>query len=313
MKFLIVGAGGTGGAIAAYLSRPESRSDVSLIARGAHLDAIKKEGLRLTVEDRNKTVLEERSRNVCAFSEDEYIGSGETPDVIFICTKSYSIPEVAPLINRVAGPDTLIIPTLNGIRMNEYVGQYVRSGQIISGCIYINAMKSEPGCITMVGPLFRIVFGSEDELTEETEQRLSELAERMNRCGIRTIFSHNILRDTIRKFSYVSPAGITCLCQKARVGAIQKEGDAREQFVSLIRDLIELAHAMEITFDVDLVQTNLNIVDHLDPDIGTSMQRDVDAGRQNESDVQILFPIRLGERYGAPMAHYRAAAEKLAL
>lgn len=307
MKFLVVGAGGTGGTIAACLGR--AGQDVTLIARGAHLEAIRRNGLILRTEHlQGGDVSEERIDGVHAVDSEEYLQEGYCPDVVFVCTKSYSIEEIAPFLNRAASPDTVIIPILNGIRMGAYIREYVTAGQMIDGCIYVNAFREEPGCIRMKGELLRIVFGSESDFPEEQGSAIERI---LNDSGIRAIYSHHILRDTFRKFSYVSPAGAAGLYYDVKCDAIQQEGEIRNTFIALIREVIALANAMGVEFEQDLVPVNLNILDHLLPGTDTSLQRDIAEGRKNELSTLIGAPIRLGREYGVPMTQYRKVADKI--
>ena len=104
MKYLVIGAGGTGGCIGAYMT--EAGRDVTLIARGAHLAAMQADGLRMeTTKKGNYTV-----KPVKATDMEHY---GEHPDVIFVCVKGYSLEETIPFIRRVAKPETVVIPILN--------------------------------------------------------------------------------------------------------------------------------------------------------------------------------------------------------
>jgi ketopantoate reductase len=103
LKYMIIGAGGTGGAIGSHLAR--AGFDVSFIARGSHLAAMKADGLRV-IKPSEEFVI----KPVKAYTTDEYCGS---PDVIFVCLKGYSVDEMIPFISRTAGQGTIVIPVLN--------------------------------------------------------------------------------------------------------------------------------------------------------------------------------------------------------
>ena len=150
MKYLIIGAGGTGGCIGAYMT--EAGKDVTLIARGAHLAAMQADGLRMeTTKKGNYTV-----KPVKAADMEHY---GERPDVVFVCVKGYSLKETVPFIRRAAGPETVVIPILNiygtGGRLQEQLPELL----VTDGCIYIAAEIKEPGCLWQNGDIFRVVCG----------------------------------------------------------------------------------------------------------------------------------------------------------
>lgn len=104
MKYLIIGAGGTGGSIGAYMT--EAGKDVTLIARGLHLKKMQEEGLAMeTTRKGNYTVFPIKATDMEHYDE--------RPDIIFVCVKGYSLEEVVPFISRAADENTIVIPILN--------------------------------------------------------------------------------------------------------------------------------------------------------------------------------------------------------
>ena len=104
MKYLIIGAGGTGGCIGAYMT--EAKKDVTMIARGAHLQAMQENGLQMeTTKKGNYTI--------CPVKATDMEHYQEQPDIIFVCVKGYSLLGTIPFIRRVAKPETVVIPILN--------------------------------------------------------------------------------------------------------------------------------------------------------------------------------------------------------
>ncbi|MCD8361655.1 MAG: 2-dehydropantoate 2-reductase [Lachnospiraceae bacterium] len=300
MKYLIIGAGGTGGLLGYKLTK--GGKDVTLIARGEHLKAIQEHGLTI-----HKIWDEQReSLPVKAVPEAEY---QERPDVILVCVKGYSLDSVYPLIRRVAGPDTVVIPILNiygtGGRMQEELPGIL----VTDGCIYVSANIESPGVLLQHGEICRVVFGVRNK--DEYRPVLADIAADLEESGIRGVLSENIQRDALQKFSYVSPIGAVGLHYQCAAGEIQKEGEPREMFKAMIREIIALAGAMDIHFEQDLVEVNLNILSELAPEATTSMQRDVMAGKDSEIDGLVYQVVRLGKKYGVPMPQYEKAAAEL--
>lgn len=300
MKYLVIGAGGTGGCIGAYMT--EAGRDVTLIARGAHLTAMQENGLRMeTTKKGNYTV-----RPVKAADMEHY---EEHPDVIFVCMKGYSLEETVPFIRRVAKPETVVIPILNiygtGGRLQEQLPELL----VTDGCIYIAAEIKEPGCLWQKGDIFRVVFG----VRKPSEYRaiLEEVKKDLDDSGITGILSDHIQRDALQKFSYVSPAAACGQYYDAMAGSMQKPGEIRNTFAALIHEIDVLAEAMGIHFEVDIVQTNLDILDSLTPEASTSMQRDVKQGKSSEMDGLIFEVVRMGEKYGVKLPVYEKIAEEL--
>ncbi len=157
MKYLVIGAGGTGGSIGAYMT--EAGKDVTLIARGEHLKKMQKEGLKMeTTKKGNYTVSPIKATDMEHYDEN--------PDIIFVCVKGYSLEEIIPFIRRVAKSDTIVIPILNiygtGGRMQEKLPELLET----DGCIHIAGEIKEPGTSLLRGDIFRIVYGvrKEEEL-----------------------------------------------------------------------------------------------------------------------------------------------------
>ncbi|MDO4339080.1 MAG: 2-dehydropantoate 2-reductase [Eubacteriales bacterium] len=300
MQYVIIGAGGTGGTVGAYMTK--AGKDVTLIARGKHLEAMQKNGI--TLEHLWNGTQEKIP--VKASGMEEYQGH---PDVILVCVKGYSLEDTIPFIRRISVAHTVVIPILNiygtGGRLQEKLPDIL----VTDGCIYVSANIKEPGVIVQHGEILRIVFGT--RRPEEAVPVLEKIAEDFQESGIRGILSENIQRDALQKFSYVSPMGAAALYYNAAAGDFQKEGAPREMFKAMIREIVALAEAMDIHFEEDLVETNLNILSTLAPEATTSMQRDVMAGKQSEIDGLVFEVVRLGKAYGVPTPEYEKAAIRL--
>ncbi|MEA4923762.1 MAG: 2-dehydropantoate 2-reductase [Syntrophomonadaceae bacterium] len=298
MKYLVIGAGGTGGSIGAFMT--EAGKDVTVIARGKHLEAIQNHGLKMeTTCKGNYTVFP-----IKAWDMDHY---HEQPDVIFNCVKGYSLPETIPFIKRIAHKDTIVIPILNiygtGGRLQELLPELL----VTDGCIYIVAEIKEPGTILQKSDIFRIVYGVRKP--EEYRPVLEQVAADLKDSGITGIVSDNIRRDALQKFSYISPMAACGVYYDISAGAAQQAGQVRDTFVALIREIKALAQAMDIHFTVDVVETNLKILDSLTPAASTSMQRDLKQNKESEIDGLIFEVVRLGREYGVPVPTYEMIAE----
>ena len=299
MKYLIIGAGGTGGSIGAYMT--EAGKDVTLIARGAHLQKMQEKGLKMeTTKKGNYTVSPIKATDMEHYNEQ--------PDVVFVCVKGYSLEDTIPFIRRVAKDSTIVIPILNiygtGARMQEELPGLL----VTDGCIYIAAEIKEPGTIWQNGDIFRIVYGVRKK--EELRPELFEVAKDLRESGIDGVLSENIQRDALQKFAYVSPMAACGLYYHVSAGEIQKTGEPRDTFVKLMREIDGLAVAMGIPFLADIVTTNLQILDALTPTASTSMQRDIYAGKSSEIDGLIYEVVRMGKKYGVATPTYEMVEKK---
>lgn len=304
MKYAVVGAGGTGGGIGGFLAR--AGKDVTLIARGEHLARMRACGLRFETLEGTFTV------PVRACTMEEY---GETPDVIFVCVKGYSLPDAVSFIRRIAGPRTVVIPILNIYGTGGRLQKELPELAVTDGCIYIAAEIKEPGKIFMSGKIFRVVYGLRRNTPEEIAARVrpilkaveSDLAD----AGITPVFSQQIEKDALQKFSFVSPMAAMGACYDIPASAIQTEGDMREMFAKLVWEIKLLSDAMDVSLPGDIVETNLQIMDDLLPTATASMHRDIRAGRQSEVDGLVYQVVRLGEAYHVDLPIYGGLARKL--
>ena len=297
MKYAIIGAGGTGGCLGFFLKK--AGKDVTLIARGKHLEAIRKNGLTIQkLWDESRETLP-----VKACTAEEY---KEIPDVILVCVKGYSMDETVPTIKTIAGKETVVIPILNIYGTGGRLQKKLPELTVTDGCIYVSANIMEPGVILQHGKILRVVFGARKP--EEETEKMREVAKDMVTDDLEVILSENIRRDAMVKFSYVSPIGAAGLYCNAVAADFQREGEQREMFKALIREIVALSHAMGIEFEEDLVERNLKILASLSPEATTSMQRDVIEGKRSEMDGLVYEVVRMGREYKVSMPQYEKAA-----
>ncbi len=315
MKYIIIGAGGTGGILGFYMTK--AGKDVTLIARNAHLEAMKKQGLSVQKMWTNET----ETIPVGAESMESYEAKGEKADVILVCVKKYSLDSCIPFIQNISHENTIVVPVLNVYGTGAYLQEKLPKVLVTDGCIYVSANIKQAGVLLQHGEILRVFFGvrEKEDLKKlngqldgeyKAERLLKKIAQDFKDSGIDGILSDNIKRDALTKFSYVSPIGTAGLYLHAVAGDFQREGEARELFKTLIREIVTLANAMGITFEEDLVERNLKILSNLPEEATTSMQRDVMEGKQSEIDGLVYEVVRMAEKYGVEVPAYERAAEK---
>ena len=299
MKYVVIGAGGTGGCLAAYLGA--AGKDVHVIARGEHLKAIQNNGLVLETGHRGTFAVQVKASDMDSYQD--------TPDVILLCVKGYSTQDCVPFIQRVAGPNTVVVPILNGFNIGGMLQPSLPGLLVTDGCIYVAAEIKAPGTILMSGAVLKVFFGVRKQ--EEYRPVLEEIAKDLADSGIGGGLTDNIQRDALQKFSFVSPMAACGLYYDVKAQSMQQEGVERETFVALVKEVEALATAMNITFPVDIVSNNLGILDNLAPGASTSLKRDVDAGKNSELDTLLFHVVRLGREYGVDTPWYNRVAEKM--
>lgn len=301
MKYVVIGAGGTGGILGTQLAK--GGNDVTLIARGAHLAAIKERGGLFVDRVWNGTA---ETISVKACTMDDY---QDTPEVVLVCVKGYSIAGVVPFIERVAGPHTVVLPILNIYGTGGKLQAMLPNVDVLDGCTYLYAEIKEPGVILQSGPYCRIVFGPRDHNIDVPIYQ--QMKRDFDASGITGELTAHIQRDALQKFSYVSPVGSTGLYYNAVAADMQKPGEARDCFIAMVREISALADAMGCPFDHDVVPDDLAILDGIAPTATTSMQRDIADGHQSEIDGLIYEVVRLGEEYHVAVPTYAKVAEEM--
>ena len=299
MNYLIAGTGGVGGSIAAFLAL--AGKNVTCIARGEHLAAIREHGLQL-----HSDLKGEHTLHVPACTAEEYQGKA---DVIFVCVKGYSIDSITDLIRRAAKPETVVIPILNVYGTGPRIQRLVPGVTVLDGCIYIVGFVSGKGEITQMGKIFRLVYGAHKG-TQVSRETLEAVQRDLQESGIKAEISEDINRDTFVKWSFISAMAVTGAYYDVPMGEVQKPGEVRDTFTGLSRESAELGRRLGIDLPADLVEYNLKIIDSLDPHSTASMQKDMARGHESEVQGLLFDLIDAAEEHGVDIPTYRMVAQK---
>ena len=299
LKYLIAGTGGVGGSIAAFLSL--SGKDVTCIARGEHLAAIRGNGLQLHSDLKGEHCLK-----VATFTAEEFQGKA---DVIFVCVKGYSVDSITELIKRASHERTVVIPILNVYGTGPRIQRLVPGVTVLDGCIYIVGFVSGRGEITQMGKIFRLVYGAHRG-TIVSRETLEAVQRDLQESGIKAEISDDINRDTFVKWSFISAMAVTGAYYDVPMGEVQKPGKVRDTFIGLSQESAALGRKLGIEFKEDIVQYNLKVIDKLAPESTASMQKDMAKGHQSEVQGLLFDMITAAEEQGIEVPTYRMVAEK---
>lgn len=299
LKYLIIGAGGTGGAIGSHLVR--AGKDVTFIARGKHLYTMVKQGLKVVKPSGDFIVTDFQASDMEHYSGDA--------DVIFVCVKGYALEEIIPFLQKIAKRDTVVIPVLNIYGTGGEIQKKLSDSLVLDGCIYVAAEIKEPGVIFMNGDILRVIFGVRNK--EDYRSVLNKIENDLNESGIKGILSDNIKRDTMVKFSYISAQNACGTYYNVAAGEIQKPGEIRDCFASLVHEIKILGEAMNIKFEEDLVERNLRLIDSLSSNMTTSMQRDIRDGNKSEIKGLVYSVVNMAEHYGVDLPVFKKITNEL--
>ena len=307
LKYLIAGTGGVGGSIAAFLAL--AGKDVTCIARGEHLAAIRENGLQLHSDLKGEYAL-----RVPAYTAEEYTALVSTSadykaDVIFVCVKGYSVDSITELIKSAAHEHTVVIPILNVYGTGPRIQRLVPGVTVLDVCIYIVGFVSGRGEITQMGKIFRLVYGAHRS-TIVSRETLEAVQRDLQESGIKADISDDIDRDTFVKWSFISAMAVTGAYYDVPMGEVQKPGEVRNTFIGLSQESAALGRKLGIAFKEDIVEYNLKVIDKLAPESTASMQKDMAKGHQSEVQGLLFDMITAAEEQGIEVPTYRMVAEK---
>ena len=307
LKYLIAGTGGVGGSIAAFLAL--AGKDVTCIARGEHLAAIRENGLQLHSDLKGEYAL-----RVPAYTAEEYTALVSTSadykaDVIFVCVKGYSVDSITELIKSAAHEHTVVIPILNVYGTGPRIQRLVPGVTVLDGCIYIVGFVSGRGEITQMGKIFRLVYGAHRS-TIVSRETLEAVQRDLQESGIKADISDDNDRDTFVKWSFISAMAVTGAYYDVPMGEVRKPGEVRNTFIGLSQESAALGRKLGIAFKEDIVEYNLKVIDKLAPESTASMQKDMAKGHQSEVQGLLFDMITAAEEQGIEVPTYRMVAEK---
>ncbi len=285
MKIAIMGSGGVGGYYGGLLA--QAGHEVTFIARGAHLAAMRENGLGV------KSVLGDfHVTPVRATDTPVEIGA---VDLVLVATKSYHTDDAARAILPVIGADTLVLPLQNGIDAAERIGAVVGMQHMLGGATWISAAIEAPGVIGHYSQFRRIVLG---ELDGQLTPRLQAVHAVLQETGALVEVSNSIRKVLWTKFVFIAAVSALGSLTRVSFGEYRLVPEARALLQQAIAEIAAVGRACGVDLDSDVEQKTLTFIDNSDPNIRPSMQRDVEAGRLSELESMIGVLVRLGSETG---------------
>ena len=287
MKIAIMGAGGVGGYYGGLLV--QKGQDVTFVARGPHLQAIREKGLQVRSVHGDFLVSPAK-----ATGDPAEVGA---VDLVLFTTKTYQTESAAQAMKPMIGRETVVLPLQNGIDAAEIIGAHVGREHLVGGAIWLSAAIEAPGVIGQYSQFRRIVFG---ELGGEMTTRLKMIYEALKASGITVEVSDNILKILWTKFVFISSVSAIGSLTRVTFGEYRHVPEARALLAGAIGEVAAVARARGVRLDPDVVSKTLEFIDSGAPNIKPSMQRDVETGRPSELESLIGIVARLGKQSGVP-------------
>ena len=286
MRIVVVGAGGVGGYFAARLAR--AGQDVTVVARGAHLDAIRKDGLRV-----RSAVEGEYTVKVTAV---EKVDGLPPADAVLLCVKSFDTESATEQVRSIVGTDTPVLSLQNGVDNEEKIDAILGPGRALGGVCYVFAAIEAPGVIahSFAGT---VVLG---ELDGRTTDRAERVRDAFAASGVPVALSNDIRRVLWEKYLMLAAQAGTTALTRCPIGVIRETPETWRMYRLIVEELAALGRASGVALPADAVDTTLANAGKLAPHLYSSLHYDLVHDKRLELEALHGHAVRLGERLGVP-------------
>jgi 2-dehydropantoate 2-reductase len=285
MRIAIFGTGGVGGYFGGRLA--QAGEDVTFIARGEHLRAIKAGGLRVESPLADFVVFP-------AKATDDVTEAGEV-DLVIVGVKAWQVPEAAREMKPLVAPGTTVLPLQNGVDAVSQLVAELGADRVIGGLCRIVSFVVEPGRIRHAGFTPSIIIG---ELDNQRTGRIDIIEQVFKNAGLEISVAADIQVALWTKFLFIASFSGIGAMTNAPAGVIRSDPKWRSQLLKAMEEIYSLALARGIKLPADSVNTVMASVDGLPEDATSSMQRDIAAGKPSELESQNGAVVRMAREAG---------------
>jgi 2-dehydropantoate 2-reductase len=287
MRVAVIGTGGIGGPYGASLAK--AGADVAFVARGAHLAAMRENGLRIE-GDRGET-------HIWPAQATDDIASIGTVDFVLSCVKLWDVEQAAEQIRPIVGPHTAVIPLQNGIDAAERMIRILGDEPVMGGMAFVTGTIVAPGVVCQTGTYQQMTFGELDGRISERGQRLRDLCEA---AGFDGVLSDDIMVPVWEKFILLVPlSGLNALT-RLPLGKWRDDPDLVELYEAALRETVAVGRAEGVRLPADSVQKTLAMMRSMPSHHTTSMGNDLLRGNRLELPWFAGKVVELGRRHSIP-------------
>lgn len=287
MKIAVFGSGGVGGYFGGRLA--QAGEQVVFIARGEHLDALRKQGLKVDSPKGDFHLKEVRATDQPA--------EAGVMDVILLGVKAWQVAEAARAMQPMVGPETFVVPLQNGVDAPDQLAEALGKEHVLGGLCHISSHIAAPGYIRHVGIEPDIAFG---ELDNHPSQRCQVLKEAFERAGVKVMIPVDIHVAMWEKFLFIAAISSVGAVTRAPVGILRKLPETRALLEGAMREIMTVAQASRIDLNEGHISRTFVFIDNLPEGTRASMQRDILEGRPSELAWQNGAVVRRGRERGVP-------------
>ena len=301
IRIVIIGIGGVGGYFGGYLAKKYDNSDkveVIFVARGEHLKKIQEEGLKV-IQGAKKFI----AKPTLAVENAADIGIA---DYILIATKTYHLEGALESVRPCVGPETVLLPLLNGVDAAEKISATFPASRVWNGCVYIIARLNEAGVVENSGNIQQLHFGRDNE----TNPKLLEFDTLLREAEIESHLTQQISKIVWEKYIFISAIATATSYFDESIGMVLSEHE--QTFVNLIQEVSLVARARKISVDPEIETIVLNKTRNFPPKATSSMHSDFQNQKsQTELDALTGYVVLEGSRLGLATPTYENCLKRL--
>jgi 2-dehydropantoate 2-reductase len=287
MRIAVIGAGGVGGAFGAALAN--AGADVTFVARGAHLRAMRENGLRIE-GGRGETLV----RPARATDDPATIGP---VDFVLFCVKLWDVETAGTAIKPLVGPTTAVIPLQNGIDSAERLIPTLGAQAVMGGVAQISATIAEPGVIRQTGTFMRLIFG---ELEGGKSARGEAFLAQCRNAGFDATHSDRIMTELWMKFILLATNSAITAATRTPLGILRDDPDIFPLFARASAEVAAVARARGVHIPDDAEQSVVGFTRGAPPAMMASMAHDLIRGSRIELPWLSGKVVALGRELGVP-------------
>jgi 2-dehydropantoate 2-reductase len=289
MRIGIIGIGGVGGYFGGKLAREYENSkqhEIIFIARGEHLKAIQENGLQLLTKEGDYITRPK-------IATDNPVEAGVF-DLVFFCTKSYSLESSAREVLSCINKNTVVIPLLNGVNSAERLRAVLPQAHVLGGSVYIISHIEKPGIIKQEGGACKLTFGTSDKSASKYQYILDILLQ----AGINAVLTDKISEALWTKYLLMCPLGSLTSATGKTYGAVWADISLRKKTRDMMLEVVAVAKARHVFLPGNTVDKAMEMVAGFGHNSKTSMQLDRENGRQTEIDALTAYLCKAGKESG---------------
>jgi 2-dehydropantoate 2-reductase len=287
VRIAVVGVGGVGGYFGGRLA--QAGADVIFIARGDNLAALREQGLRI------ESIIGDAFVAPVQATDDP--AQAGPVDMVLVATKTWQLDEAIDLMRPLIGPETGVVPLLNGVEASDRLAAALGESHALNGICYIFVARVAPGVVRHSGIHPLIIFGERDN---RRTARVEALRDWLERAGVRVTIPPDIDAEVWRKFVFGATTSGLGAVTRAPMGLLRELPETRPLFIQGMREIVAVAQACGVALGEEAVTAALAQLDALPYETTASMQRDIMAGRPSELEAQNGAVARLGAAAGVP-------------